>query len=237
MTPVLSLFDVSGDDEAIALSRRLLAFMGSGHTSIVHSQDPDRIARFGAAMPTSRILANSPGAHGVFGVTTGLVPSLTLGLRHLRRQLDDRQRQLQEPPQRQAARATGPARRCSECGTTIRAEPRHAVGALAGCAVFQGMPTERLEELARTMEWTVLDRGEVLMRTGDPGDDLYVVAGGRLNVALVGADGTETIVREIGRGSTVGEVALLTGVAAHGHRPRGARHPRRPPRRAPRSSS
>src|SRR5690349_12316457 len=94
---------------------------------------------------------------------------------------------------------------------TIRAEPRHAVGALAGCAVFQGMPEQRLEELARSMEWTVLDRGEVLMRTGDPGEDLFVVAGGRLNVALVGADGTETIVREIGRGSTVGEVALLTG--------------------------
>jgi len=94
---------------------------------------------------------------------------------------------------------------------TIRAEPRHAVGALAGCAVFRGMPRARLEELARSMEWNVLDRGEVLMATGDPGDDLYVVAGGRLNVAIVGADGTETIVREIGRGSTVGEVALLTG--------------------------
>ncbi|KAA1415946.1 cyclic nucleotide-binding domain-containing protein [Nocardioides humilatus] len=94
---------------------------------------------------------------------------------------------------------------------TIRAEPRHAVGALAGCAVFTGMPEARLEELARSMEWTVLDRGEVLMRTGDPGDDLFVVAGGRLNVSIVGADGTETIVREIGRGSTVGEVALLTG--------------------------
>ena len=79
MTPVLSLFDVSGDDEAIAFSRRLLGFMGSGHTSIVHSADPGRVARFGEAMPTSRILANSPGAHGVFGVTTGLVPSLTLG--------------------------------------------------------------------------------------------------------------------------------------------------------------
>ncbi len=79
MTPVLSLFDVSDDDEAIALAQRLLAYMGTGHTSIVHSRDPERIARFGATMPTSRILANSPGAHGVFGVTTGLVPSLTLG--------------------------------------------------------------------------------------------------------------------------------------------------------------
>ncbi len=94
---------------------------------------------------------------------------------------------------------------------TIQAEPRHAIGALAECAVFQGIRRERLEELARTMEWTVLDRGEVLIRIGDPGDDLYVVAGGRLNVAVAGPDGTETVVREIGRGSTVGEVALLTG--------------------------
>jgi len=73
------------------------------------------------------------------------------------------------------------------------------------------MSEERLAELARSMEWSVLDRGEALMQAGDPGNDLYVVAGGRLNVAVVGADGTETIVREIGRGSTVGEVALLTG--------------------------
>lgn len=94
---------------------------------------------------------------------------------------------------------------------TVRAEPRHAVGALAGCAVFAGMPRERLEELARSMEWQVLDRGEVLMRAGDRGDDLYVVAGGRLNVAVSGPDGAETVVREIGRGSTVGEVALLVG--------------------------
>lgn len=93
---------------------------------------------------------------------------------------------------------------------TIRAEPRHAVGVLAECAVFQGIPRQRLEELTRTMDWTVLDRGEVLMRAGDPGDDLYVVAGGRLNVAVTGPDGVETIVREIGRGTTVGEVALLT---------------------------
>lgn len=79
MTPILSLFTVAGDDEAIDLSRRLLGFMGGGHTAIVHSQAPERAAAFGAAMPTSRILVNSPGSQGVVGVTTGLVPSLTLG--------------------------------------------------------------------------------------------------------------------------------------------------------------
>ncbi|WP_183096406.1 cyclic nucleotide-binding domain-containing protein, partial [Nocardioides stalactiti] len=76
----------------------------------------------------------------------------------------------------------------------IRAEPRHAVGALAGCAVFRGMSEARLEELARSMEWSVLDRGEALMRVGDPGEDLYVVAGGRLNVSVPAPDGTEVLV-------------------------------------------
>ena len=30
-------------------------------------------------MPASRILVNSPGAQGISGVTTGLLPSFTLG--------------------------------------------------------------------------------------------------------------------------------------------------------------
>ena len=78
---------------------RLIERIGAGGCGVVYlaeQQEPVRrkvalkiirpgmdtesvIARFGAVMPTSRILANSPGAHGVFGVTTGLVPSLTLG--------------------------------------------------------------------------------------------------------------------------------------------------------------
>jgi acyl-CoA reductase-like NAD-dependent aldehyde dehydrogenase len=79
MEPVLSLFTTAGDDAAITFCQRLLAYMGSGHTAIIHTKDPARIARFAAAMPTSRILANSPGAHGVVGMTSGLIPSLTLG--------------------------------------------------------------------------------------------------------------------------------------------------------------
>jgi acyl-CoA reductase-like NAD-dependent aldehyde dehydrogenase len=79
MSPVLSLFTVKGDDAAIDFCTRLLDYMGSGHTSIIHSKDPARIARFGARMPASRILVNSPGAHGVVGLTSGLMPSLTLG--------------------------------------------------------------------------------------------------------------------------------------------------------------
>jgi acetaldehyde dehydrogenase / alcohol dehydrogenase len=37
------------------------------------------IQRFGLEMPASRILVNSPGTHGVVGISTALTPSLTLG--------------------------------------------------------------------------------------------------------------------------------------------------------------
>ena len=79
MTPILSLFTVRDIDDGIALCRDLLAHEGAGHTSIIHSTDPALIARFGAEMPTSRILVNCPGVQGVSGLTSGLVPSFTLG--------------------------------------------------------------------------------------------------------------------------------------------------------------
>ncbi|MCX7310743.1 MAG: aldehyde dehydrogenase family protein [Alphaproteobacteria bacterium] len=79
LAPVLSLFTVRGEDEAFALSRRILAGQGAGHTAIIHSRSPERIDRFGLAMPASRIIANGPAVQGVSGVTSGLVPSYVLG--------------------------------------------------------------------------------------------------------------------------------------------------------------
>ena len=79
MLPVLSLFGVADADEGIELSLRLLAHQGAGHTAIIHSTDPALIERFGMAMPASRVLVNLPGMHGASGLTSGLLPSLTLG--------------------------------------------------------------------------------------------------------------------------------------------------------------
>ncbi len=79
MLPILSLFTVPDVEEGFAVSRRLLSIDGRGHTAIIHTQDEDLMTRFGLEMPASRILVNSPGAHGVVGISTGLVPSLMLG--------------------------------------------------------------------------------------------------------------------------------------------------------------
>jgi acetaldehyde dehydrogenase / alcohol dehydrogenase len=79
MAPIVSLFTVADDEEGFEVCRKLLTIEGAGHTAIIHTRRPELAARFGAEMPASRILVNSPGSHGVIGYTTGLVPSLTLG--------------------------------------------------------------------------------------------------------------------------------------------------------------
>ena len=56
-----------------------------------------------------------------------------------------------------------------------------------------------------------LKAGETLFNAGDDGDALYVVAFGRLRAVLRdGAEGGQ-VLGEIGRGESVGEMALLTG--------------------------
>lgn len=79
LAPLLSLFTVHSEEEAFALCRRLLAFQGCGHAAIIHTKSDERANRFGLVMPASRIVVNSPGAQGISGVTTGLMPSMTLG--------------------------------------------------------------------------------------------------------------------------------------------------------------
>jgi acetaldehyde dehydrogenase/alcohol dehydrogenase len=79
MAPILSLFTVADEQAGIELSLDLLEREGMGHTAVIHTRDTATIHRFAAAVPASRILANSPASHGVIGFTTGLMPSLTLG--------------------------------------------------------------------------------------------------------------------------------------------------------------
>jgi predicted acylesterase/phospholipase RssA len=56
-----------------------------------------------------------------------------------------------------------------------------------------------------------LRKGETLIREGDAGDCLYVVVSGRLRAVVQDQSGNELPVAEIGRGETVGEMALVTG--------------------------
>jgi NTE family protein len=69
-----------------------------------------------------------------------------------------------------------------------------------------------LSDIIRELETVVVKGGEVVVRRGDPSDDLLLVVSGRLKVVLEAPEtGSERVLAELGRGETVGEAGLITG--------------------------
>ena len=84
------------------------------------------------------------------------------------------------------------------------------VESLLRTPLFHGVDRAVLTRLASDAEPIALRGGDYLFRGGDPADRLYVVRAGRLRVLVDGADGPK-VVRELGPGDVLGELALLTG--------------------------
>ncbi len=83
LSPCLALYRAADFAAAVANARKLLAYGGMGHTSVLYtnSQNMERIHYFGHVMMTSRTLVNMPSSQGAIGdiYNFALNPSLTLG--------------------------------------------------------------------------------------------------------------------------------------------------------------
>ncbi len=79
LSPTLAFFVVDGIEHGARRCYEILQFGGMGHTAGMHSSSRDAAIAFGAAMPASRIVINSPTTHGAIGFSTALSPSMTLG--------------------------------------------------------------------------------------------------------------------------------------------------------------
>lgn len=79
---------------------------------------------------------------------------------------------------------------------------------LAAVPMFAGLPAEVIERLASRIKASSLRAGEWLFHEGDPAAGVYVVTSGRLEVVLERSE-TE-VLRVLGPGDVVGELALLT---------------------------
>ena len=79
------------------------------------------------------------------------------------------------------------------------------------CDLLGERDAAQLAALLAEIECLELKRGDVLIREGEDADRLFVVIYGRLRIVARNAEGTETVVDEIGRGDTMGEKSLLTG--------------------------
>jgi predicted acylesterase/phospholipase RssA/CRP-like cAMP-binding protein len=81
------------------------------------------------------------------------------------------------------------------------------------CDLLGERDAAHLAALLAEVECLDLKRGDMLVCEGEDSDRMFVVIYGRLRVMALDADGTETVIEEIGRGDTVGEGSLLIGDA------------------------
>jgi CRP-like cAMP-binding protein len=81
---------------------------------------------------------------------------------------------------------------------------------LRGLKLLTGLAPSQLEDVSRKLEPSRFRQGEVIIREGDPGDDMFFVETGRVRVSR--AEGTRTLaLADLGAGDLFGEMALLTG--------------------------
>ncbi|MEJ6710485.1 MAG: aldehyde dehydrogenase family protein [Amylibacter sp.] len=78
LNPVLAFYEARDSQHGIEISINIAKFEGWGHSACLHSNDPAIVAQF-AAVPTGRVLVNTPAIMGGMGYSTDLEPSFMLG--------------------------------------------------------------------------------------------------------------------------------------------------------------
>ena len=89
--------------------------------------------------------------------------------------------------------------------TPARAEPE----VLARVGLFADLSSAELIGMAALMRPRPYAKDEVIYLRGDPGTAFYVIASGRVKIALTSPDGKELILRRLSAGDFHGELALL----------------------------
>ncbi len=79
LTTVLGWYEAEGWEAGCERCIELILYGGRGHSLVIHAQDDNVIMRFGLEKPVFRIVVNTMGTLGTTGLTTGVMPSMTLG--------------------------------------------------------------------------------------------------------------------------------------------------------------
>ena len=84
--------------------------------------------------------------------------------------------------------------------------------ALRACRLFTGVDDASLDLVAGALRPRRFRRGETIFHAGDPGDALFIVAGGAVKITIPSDEGSEpAILTTIGPGGFFGELSLLDG--------------------------
>ena len=94
-------------------------------------------------------------------------------------------------------------------GEGRRATP-HGELPVESLSVAAGLNAEEVEVLRGVLQREMLNATEVLFREGDPGDRLYLLARGKISIAIRGAGGSRGVMT-YAPGAMLGEATLLEG--------------------------
>lgn len=83
---------------------------------------------------------------------------------------------------------------------------QHMLERLAQIEFLRRIPPDHVEELVRYVRPVAFQKGEWLFKQGDPGDRLYFIAQGQIDLLKNGQH-----FKTLGAGEVLGEIALLTG--------------------------
>lgn len=82
---------------------------------------------------------------------------------------------------------------------------------LQSVEILEPLNESERETLARSLVKHVYAPGELILRRGEPGDSMFIIERGRVEVQLPGTNGKLQQVAVLERGNFFGEMALLTG--------------------------
>src|SRR5579875_4076811 len=90
------------------------------------------------------------------------------------------------------------------------AQDRQLAHALRSVPLFREVPAEELVAIWRCLRERRVPAGTLLCRRGEPGDELYIIQSGTVELR-VGGERSRGVVRRYGAGDVIGEMAVLTG--------------------------
>src|SRR5688572_13511264 len=84
-------------------------------------------------------------------------------------------------------------------------------GPLLASPLFRGIPPANVAAIVQLFERRRCPPDTVIVREGDPGDALFIVESGLVEVFLQSATGETTVLTRLGPGEAFGEMSVLTG--------------------------
>ena len=88
---------------------------------------------------------------------------------------------------------------------------RQRLVTLSQARIFSTLSKDQLERIAEITEEQNFQPGRVIIRQGDPGDNLCILAKGRVKVFRTSREGHDTVLAQLEPPESIGEMALLTG--------------------------